>query len=76
MNIVKYIFSDVFTENPDGSLNPKRIINVNGVTFDKNVTFSPGVAFGGIDFHKYKNFLIAGTVDENDVLTILGFYDK
>ena len=76
MGVTKHIFSEVLTENPDGTLSPRRTISVNGVKFNENVTFAPGVAFGGIDFHKYKNLLIAGSVNENNVLVILGFYDK
>ena len=49
----RYKFLDVFQENSDGSLTPKRSILVNGISFNSSVTFQKGVAFGGIDFHLY-----------------------
>ena len=55
----QYKFLDVFTENQDGSLTPKRPIFVNGISFGPGVTFQKGVAFGGIDFHLYKYWDIA-----------------
>jgi len=69
----RYKFLDVFQENPDGSLTPKRQIFVNNISFGPGVTFQKGVAFGGIDFHLYKYFDIAGR-EENNVLIIQGFY--
>lgn len=71
----RYKFLDVFQENTDGSLTPKRQIYVNGVTFGSGTTFQKGVAFGGIDFHLYKYFDIAGT-EENGILTIVGFFQQ
>jgi len=69
----RYRFSDIFQENPDGSLSPRVRINVNGVEFGPGVSFSPGVSFGGIDFFRYKNLDIAAEV-QNGVLIIRGFY--
>ena len=54
MNPQRYKFLDIFKENSDGSLTPKKQIHVNGVNFDPGVNFQKGVAFGGIDFHLYK----------------------
>ena len=72
----RYKFLDVFQENNDGSLTPKRQIFVNGVTFGPGgVAFQKGVAFGGIDFHLYKYWDIAGK-EENGVLTITGFFQQ
>ncbi len=68
-----YKFLDVFQENSDGSLTPKRQIRVNGISFDSGVTFQKGVSFGGIDFHLYKYFDLAVNED-NGVLNITGFY--
>ncbi|MFZ2205227.1 MAG: hypothetical protein WAV23_01405 [Minisyncoccia bacterium] len=71
----RYNFLDIFTENSDGSLTPKRQIFVNGISFGPGVVFQKGVAFGGIDFHLYKYWDIA--VDEKDgVLNIKGFYQQ
>jgi hypothetical protein len=69
----RFKFLDVFQENPDGSLTPKRQIYVNGITFGPGTIFQKGVAFGGVDFHLYKYFDIAGT-EENNILKIEGFY--
>ena len=54
-----YKFLDVFQERPDGSLSPKVIIEINGVTFGPGVVFQKGVSFGGVDFHLYKYVDIA-----------------
>lgn len=71
----KYKFLDVFQENADGSLTPKKTISVSGTTFGPGVSFQKGVAFGGVDFHLYKYLDIA--VDEqDDILNILGFYKE
>ena len=69
----RYKFLEVFKENPDGSLTPKRRIHVNGITFEPGTTFQKGVAFGGVDFHLYKYFDIAGQ-EENGLLKIEGFF--
>lgn len=65
-------FLDVFQENPDGSLTPKRLIAVNGITFGPGTSFQRGVAFGGIDFHLYKYRDILAD-EESGVLVIKGF---
>ncbi|MCK5022108.1 MAG: hypothetical protein KAR54_02580 [Candidatus Pacebacteria bacterium] len=74
MDTQKYLFSEVFIENPDGSLSPRRTIKVNGIRFDQSVTFSQDVTLGGINFHKYKNLPIAGE-ESDDILIIHGFYN-
>jgi len=68
-----YKFLDIFQENPDGSLTPKRRISVNGIDFGPGITFQKGVAFGGIDFHLYKYWDISGE-ENGEVLDIKGFY--
>ena len=69
----KYVFSEVFTENRDGSLSPKRTIIVNGVISSPGITFISGVSFGGIDFHKYKYMDIAAE-EKDGKLVVKGFY--
>ena len=75
MNLKRFNFSDVFSENQDGTLSPKRPISVNGIIFGSDVAFSSGVAFGGIDFHKHKSQAIAGEED-NGILIIRGFFEE
>ena len=71
----KYNFFDVFQENSDGSLTPKVSINVNGINFGPGTRFTRGVAFGGIDFHQYKDYnIVAEYIGE--VLFIRGFSRK
>jgi hypothetical protein len=71
----KFNFFDVFQRNPDGSMTPLRVINVNGITFGPGVVFGPGVNFGGVDFFKYQNHDIAAE-EENGILVIKGFYER
>ncbi|MBI5793942.1 hypothetical protein HZA87_02540 [Candidatus Uhrbacteria bacterium] len=66
-------FWEIFKENPNGSLTPLKTISVNGVEFNSQVSFGPGVNFGGVNFHLFKNLDIA--VEEKDhALVIKGFY--
>lgn len=71
----RYKFLDIFRENPNGSLSPKRTISVNGITFGSGVAFSPGVAFGGVDFHRFKYLDIAAE-EQDGVLVIKGFFKQ
>ncbi len=71
----KYSFFEVFGKNADGSLTPRRVINVNGITFGPGVVFGPGVSFGGVDFFQFQNHDIAADED-NGVLIIRGFFEK
>lgn len=71
----RYRFVDIFQENPDGTLTPRKTINVNGMVFSPGVSFGPGVAFGGVNFHEYKNLDIAAE-EEEGVLIIKGFYKQ
>ena len=82
MGIVRrYPFSDIFQQNPDGSLTSKKPIEINGVSFPSGSFFQKGVVYGGIDFHLYKNHSIAveeeegSTQDQNTdaPLKIVGF---
>ena len=67
-----YKFLDIFQENSDGSLTPKRQISVNGIIFGPGATFQKGVAFGGVDFHLYKYWDIRG-IEQGGALNITGF---
>jgi len=71
----RYEFLDIFKKNPDGSLSPKRVININGITFSPGVSFTQGVTFGGVDFHRFKYLDIAAE-EQNGVLIIRGFFKQ
>ena len=43
-------FTEIFNIHPDGSLEPKVIVEVGGVRLGPGVRFSKGVSFAGIDF--------------------------
>lgn len=74
MNEVKrFEFYDVFGQNADGSLSPKRQINLNGISFGPGVAFSRGVIFGGVDIFQFLGRPIAA-LEENGVLIIKGYY--
>jgi len=69
----RYKFSEIFQENPDGSISPKKAISVNGVTFAVGVSFGPGITFGGVNFHDYK-YLDIAVEEKEDILLVKGFY--
>jgi hypothetical protein len=69
----KYKFDEVFKENSDGSLTPVRSIQVHQTVFGPSASFRKGVAFGGINFHLYKNRDIAAE-EKNGTLKIVGFF--
>lgn len=66
-------FNSVFTQYPDGSLEPTRRVKVGGVEFGPGVRFSKGVAFAGIDFTLFigRDF---DAQEEKGVLVINGIY--
>ena len=66
-------FQDLFTEYPDGSLEPKTVLNIGGVTLGPGIRFSKGTSFSGIDFtlFKDKDFQV---VKKSDGYEILGVY--
>jgi len=73
--VQRYRFTDIFRENPDGSLSPKRSIEVSGTIFEPGVFFQKGVYVSGIDFHEYKNWDLA--VEPNGkTFRIKGFYKR
>jgi len=66
-------FSEIFQENPDNTITPKRNIRIRGAVFGPQVTFGPGVSFGGINIFDFKGFNIEAN-EEGNVLNITGFY--
>lgn len=70
---MKYPFFDLFQENPDGSLKPRKSIYVNGVTFTPDVVLGPGISFAGLDFQQYKYWDIEADL-KDEIYFIKGFY--
>jgi hypothetical protein len=67
-------FNQLFQQLPDGALTPLRIININGVVMGPGVIFHRGALFGGVDIFNFIGRVFATRI-ENDVVTILGFYN-
>jgi len=71
----RFRFFEIFQSNPDGSLSPRRVVSINGVTFGPGVAFSRGVLFGGVNLFDYYELDIA-VEEENNIYVIKGFYKK
>lgn len=72
---MRFKFLEIFQENNDGSLVPRKQVSVNGIVFSPGLVFQKGVAFGGIDFHLYKYWDIEAE-DKDGILNITGFYQQ
>lgn len=70
---MRYQFSQIFTENQNGTLSPLRRIRVGGVSFGPAVSFGPRATFGGVNFYEYKGRTLEAD-DEGDVLVIKAIY--
>jgi hypothetical protein len=70
---MRFRFSEVFQENPDNTITPKRNIRIRGAIFGPQVTFGPGVSFGGINIFDFRGLGIEAD-EEGDILNIRGFY--
>jgi hypothetical protein len=71
--MLKLDFEEVFDKKPNGTITPKRVVSVNGITFGPGIAFGPGVSFGGVNFFNYQHLKIAGE-EEKGILVIKGFY--
>lgn len=67
-------FEQLFQRQPDGSLTPLKIININGVIIGPGVFFTQGANFGGVDIFNFIGRDVAVTI-QNNVYVILGFYN-
>ena len=70
---MKLDFNNLFRENTDSTIEPIQQVNINGVVFGPGVRFTPGVAFGGVDLHKFKGLPIEAEQIEG-IWIIKGFY--
>ncbi len=75
MNLQRVPFFFIFQENSDGSLSPKYVIRVGGVTFGPGVAFGPGVVFGGINFFDIKGRELAVEKLADGSYEIKGYYN-
>jgi hypothetical protein len=73
--MAKFNFFQIFQQNPDGSLSPTRVININGVTFGPGVAFNKGVLFGGVNLYDFFGLDVAAEED-NGILIIKGFFQN
>lgn len=71
--MAKIIFSDVFQENADGTITPKRNVQIGAATIGSQITFGKGVSFGGINIFDFKDLPVEAD-DVGGVLVIKGFY--
>ena len=67
-------FSQVFTQNQDGTYTPKLRVKIGGVTMGQGVSFSSGVSFAGVDLaqHASKDLEVEQYAD--GTVEIKGFY--
>lgn len=66
-------FDSLFDVRPDRTLTPRQRIRVGGVELGPGVIFSPGAAFGGVDFTRYIGQDLEISTD-GDVSVITGIY--
>ena len=71
--MAKTPFWEIFNVNSDGSLEPKKRIQIGGVQFGPGVRFGKGVAFGGIDFTMYIGRDLE-VVERGSICVITGIY--
>lgn len=66
-------YSQLFDVHPDGSVSPRVVVNVNGVTMGAGVAFGGGVQFGGVDLAALRGTDLEVEV-ENGVHVVKGHY--
>ncbi|KKT38961.1 MAG: hypothetical protein UW22_C0003G0003 [Candidatus Gottesmanbacteria bacterium GW2011_GWB1_44_11c] len=71
--MARITFNSVFTQYPDGTLEPIRRTRIGGVEFGPGVRFSKGVAFAGIDLSLFIGRDLE-VREENGILIIEGIY--
>ena len=70
----KVKFSDVFQTRLDGTIAPKKTIEVNGVRIPPGVFFRPDSVFRNIDLTTLLSGDLAVDIDADDVYRIVGRY--
>ncbi|MDO8637980.1 MAG: hypothetical protein Q7R43_00250 [Candidatus Daviesbacteria bacterium] len=66
-------FYQIFKINPDGSIEPLRLVRIGGVQMGPGVRFGKGVSFGGIDLSQFigRDFEVE---DQSGVYVIKGIF--
>jgi len=72
---MKYDFDAIFRRNPDGTITPRRTIQIGSATLGSSVTFGSGVSFSGVNIFNYVGAAVEAD-EENGILIIRGFYQR
>jgi len=67
-------FADLFLTNPDGSISPKAVIEINGFTLGPGISIRPKTPVGGIDLFDYLNKDFAAVIEQGRY-KLVGYYD-
>jgi len=68
-------FDSIFIRNQDGTLEPRQVVRIGGVTMGPGVKFGEGVSFGGIDLTKFTGRAFEVQTDSG-VLVITGIHGE
>jgi hypothetical protein len=73
--MARFSFSSIFTEHPDGSIEPIQTIKVGGIEISPGTILRPGVIIGGVDFTQFKgqDFEIE---TQGSILILKGIYGR
>ena len=74
-NMARMEFDAIFIRNQDGTLEPRQVVRIGGVTMGPGVKFGGGVSFGGIDLTKFLGRAFEVQTD-NGILVITGIYGQ
>jgi len=69
----RFNFYQIFRINPDGSIEPIRIVRIGGVQFGPGVRFGRGVYFGNVDLAQYIGRDFQAEI-QNGVVVITGIF--
>ena len=64
-------FWEIFRQNPDGGIQPTRVVKIGSVKMGPGVVFGPGVSFGGVNLAQYAGRSLRIQEDQ-EIITILG----
>ena len=66
-------YDQVFQSNSNGSVSPRCSVHINGVTMSPGVSFTQGVAFGGLDVVAIRGHDL-DIEQQGDVVVIKGYF--